>query len=50
MASLITLCNRALSQCHKDEIGDFAEGSLEARECNRFATAILQEIVEWSDC
>ena len=49
MAALITLCNRALAEIGKGEVADLAEGSLEARECNRFAPAILEEMVEWSD-
>lgn len=50
MAALITLCNRALAEIGKGQVDDLAEGSLEARECNRFAPALLEEMVEWSDC
>lgn len=49
MAALITLCNRALAEIAKGEVADLDEGSLEARECNRFAPALLEEMVEWSD-
>ena len=50
MPSIITLCNQALAEIAKGEIGDLDEGSLEARACSRFAPGLLEEMVEWSDC
>lgn len=50
MATLIPLCNQALAGIGKAPIADLDEGSLEARECQRFAEPLLAEMVEWSDC
>lgn len=49
MASLITLCNMALAEIAKAQIASLDEGSLEARECKRFAEPLLAEIIDWSD-
>lgn len=49
MASLITLCNQALAEIAKGQVGSLAEASLEAREANRFAEPLLAEMAEWSD-
>lgn len=49
MAALITLCNQALALVWKGQIASLNEGTLEARECLRFAGPILQEMADWSD-
>jgi len=49
MATLIDLCNRALAAVAKGQIASLGEGSLEARECNRFAQPLLNEMADWSD-
>lgn len=49
MASLIDLCNRALAAIAKGQIASLNEGSLESRECNRFAQPLLDEMIGWSD-
>lgn len=49
MSALITLCNQALAQIAKGPIDDLDEGSLEARECKRFAQPLLEEMADWSD-
>lgn len=49
MATLIELCNRALANIAKGQIGSLNEASLEARECNRFAQPLLDEMISWSD-
>jgi hypothetical protein len=49
MASLIDLCNQALAEIAKGEIASLSEGSLEARECRRFAEPLLAEMIDWSD-
>jgi hypothetical protein len=48
MAQLIDICNRALAQIAAGQIADFAEGSIEAREVNRFAKPLLAELAEWA--
>jgi hypothetical protein len=48
MAQLIDICNRALAQIAAGQIADFAEGSIEAREANRFALPLLAELAEWA--
>ncbi|MCW1985073.1 UNVERIFIED_ORG: hypothetical protein M2348_000784 [Sphingomonas sp. R1F5B] len=48
MAQLIDICNRALAQIAAGQIADFAEGSIEAREANRFAKPLLAELAEWA--
>ena len=50
MAALITLCNQALAQIGAGSIADLDEGSIESRECKRFAQSLLDEMVDWSDC
>lgn len=50
MAALITLCNQALAQIAKGQIGSLTEGSLESREVVRFAEPLLEEMIDWSDC
>lgn len=49
MAALIDLCNQALAEIWKGQIASLNEGSLEARECQRFAQTILNEMADWSD-
>lgn len=49
MASLIALCNQALAEVAKGQIASIDESSLEARECNRFAQSLLNEMADWSD-
>jgi len=49
MAALIDLCNRALAAIAKGQIASIDEGSLESRECKRFAQPLLNEIANWSD-
>ncbi len=49
MPALITLCNQALALVWKGQIASLNEGSLEARECLRFADATLREMADWSD-
>lgn len=48
MATLIDLCNRALASIAAGSVASLTEGSIEARECNRFAQALLDEMAEWS--
>ena len=49
MAALIDLCNRALAAVAKGQIASLGEQSLEARECNRYAQVLLNEMADWSD-
>lgn len=49
MASLITLCNQALAEIAKGQIASLDENSIEAREANRFAQPLLNEMIDWSD-
>lgn len=49
MTALIDLCNRALAEIAAGAIADFAEGSLEAREVNRFVLPLLAEASEWAE-
>ena len=49
MATLLELCNRALSQIAAGAIVDFDEGSLEAREVFRFAQPLLDEMADWTE-
>lgn len=49
MAALITLCNRALSRIAAGQIASLDEVSIEAREVNREAQPLLNEMVDWSD-
>lgn len=49
MAALITLCNQALAQIAAGSIADLDEGSIESRECKRFAQPLLDEMADWSD-
>jgi hypothetical protein len=44
MTTLISCCNEALSQIAAGQIASLTEGSIEARECNRFAGTLLDEI------
>lgn len=46
--TLIDLCNRALAAIAAGSVASLDEGSIEARECNRFAQAILDEMADWS--
>ena len=48
MASLITLCNQALSAIAKGHIAGLSESSPEARECARQAQPLLDEMITWS--
>lgn len=48
MAALIELCNRALANVAKGNIVALNEASPEARECNRFAQPLLDEMIGWS--
>lgn len=45
--ALISCCNEALSLIGASDIAALDEGSIESRECNRFATSLLQEIGAW---
>lgn len=49
MASIITLCNEALSTIAAGQIAALTEDSLEARECKRWAQTILDEMADWSE-
>lgn len=49
MSALITLCNQALAEIAKGSIADLDEGSIESRECKRFAQPLLEEMIDWSD-
>jgi hypothetical protein len=49
MASLITLCNQALAEIAKGQVASLNENSIEAREANRFAQPLLDEMIDWSD-
>lgn len=49
MASLIDICNRALSSLAVGSIADFSDASIEARECGKFAPALLSEVSSWHD-
>lgn len=49
MAALITLCNQALAQIAAGSIADLDEGSIESKECKRFAQPLLEEMADWSD-
>jgi hypothetical protein len=49
MATLLELCNRALGQIAAGAIASFDEGSLEARECERFAQPLLDELADWTE-
>lgn len=50
MAALIDLCNQSLATIKKGSIASLDEGSIEARECRRFAEPLLREMIDWSDC
>lgn len=47
-AALIKACNEALAQIAAGQIASLTENSIEARECNRFADALLQEMADWT--
>lgn len=49
MTALITLCNEALAEIGKGQIASLTEGSIEARECARFAQPLLNEMIDWSE-
>jgi hypothetical protein len=49
MASLITLCNEALSTIAAGQIASLTEATLESRECARWAPTVLQEIADWTE-
>jgi len=49
MASVITLCNEALSTIAAGQIAALTEDSLEARECKRWSQTVLDEMAEWTD-
>lgn len=49
MAAIIDLCNRALAQIAAGAINALDDGTLEARECNRFAQPLLDEIIDWTE-
>lgn len=46
--TLIDLCNRALAAIAAGSVASLTEGSIEARECNRFAQPLLDEMADWS--
>lgn len=46
--NLIDLCNRALASIAAGSIASLDEGSIEARECLRYAQALLDEMADWS--
>jgi len=48
MASIIQLCNEALSTIAAGQIASLTEDSLEARECKRWAQTILDEMADWT--
>lgn len=48
MASIIQLCNEALSTIAAGQIASLTEDSLEARECQRWAVTILEEMADWT--
>jgi hypothetical protein len=48
-SSLISCYNEALALIASGDIADIDEVSIEARECNRFGPALLDEIGEWAD-
>ncbi|NOW44161.1 hypothetical protein FHW96_000288 [Novosphingobium sp. SG751A] len=48
MASLITLCNEALSTIAAGQISMIDEPSIEARECKRWAPTVLAEMADWT--
>lgn len=47
-AALIKACNEALAQIAAGQIASLTENSIEARECNRFAEALLEEMADWT--
>lgn len=49
MSSLIEMCNRALSELAVGGIASLDDASIEARECSKFAPALLAEISGWHD-
>ncbi|MBB3955939.1 hypothetical protein [Novosphingobium sediminicola] len=49
MASLITLCNEALSEIAVAQIASIDEPSIEARECKRWAPTVLEEMADWTE-
>lgn len=49
MASLIALCNEALSTIASGQIASLTEASIEARECKRWAQTILNEMADWTE-
>lgn len=48
MASIIQLCNEALSTIAAGQIAALTEDSIEARECKRWAQTILDEMADWT--
>lgn len=46
--NLIDLCNRALASIAAGSIASLDEGSIEARECKRYAQPLLDEMADWS--
>jgi len=49
MATLIDSCNEALAQIAAGQIVSLTEGTIEARECKRFAEPLLLEIADWAE-
>ena len=49
MANLLDCCNRALAEIAVGSISSLSDGSIEARECNRFASALVTEISGWHE-
>lgn len=49
MASLLDCCNRALGAIAAGSISSLDDGSIEARECARYAPALMSEIATWSE-
>ena len=48
-ATLISCYSEALALIAAGDIADIEEDSIEARECNRFGPALLEEVGEWAD-
>jgi hypothetical protein len=49
MATLIDCCNRALAQVGAGSIASLDDGTIEARECTRFAADLIAEISGWHE-
>lgn len=49
MANLLDCCNRAIAEIAAGSISSLTDGSIEARECNRFAASLVTEISGWHE-